>query len=453
MLGAIIGDIVGSRFTRNPVQSMDFDLFSKENHYTDNTVLTLGVANGLLEVLKTCGEEPSLDDLEVIVTKNLRELTSRYPFAGYSLPFQQWLKDDNYEPYENSNNTAAKRVSPVAYFAEEEFQVTELSEVIATITHENKEAIEGADIIAHLIYLARKGFTKANMYDYVREVYPPMSENLISYRQENYFCHLTRKTVPLAIYAFMISESFEDTLKSAIFLGGDTATITSMAGALAGAYYGIPTEMIEKVWSYLPEEFVLIIKEWNKEYATREILHSYHVITKYVMLFQEVLNPLGFNYEKTGLTSSLDSLVRSFTNEMIEFMNARNLLPKFRKWTLTENQLDISEKEQIVFEIYKDIRINRFTKGHLKEKIKDGSLFEQLRKLKEFSPSSNPIRSFTYEYGSFFDGMSKYVYEITTQGSATFSRFMMDEKLEEVVIEEKEVAKIVHAIEELHLED
>lgn len=254
MIGAIIGDIVGSRFEKNNIKSKDFDLFTKESRYTDDTVLTIGIADSLL----------NSKDYE----KTVKRYGRKYPFAGYGGTFKKWLAGIISGPYNSWGNGSAMRVSPIGFAFKTEEKILEEAKKSAEITHNHEEGIKGAQAIAMAVFLARKKKSKQEIKRYIEDKFSYDLDRTIDEIRPNYSFDVScQGSVTESIIAFLESENFEDAIRTAISIGGDSDTIASMTGAISEAYYNnIPTAFIDKMNEYLPSDFKIIIERFKKEY-------------------------------------------------------------------------------------------------------------------------------------------------------------------------------------------
>ena len=227
MLGAIIGDIVGSVYEWNNIKTKDFPLFSERCFFTDDTVMTVAVADALLN--------GGTSDAFIDAMKKFGRL---YPNSGYGGRFAGWLSSDNREPYNSWGNGSAMRVAPCAWFADSLDEAESLAELSAAVTHDHPEGIKGARATAAAIYLARTGVTKAGIKDYIETKYGyDLSRTLDVIRPRYRFNESCQGTVPEAIIAFLESDGFEDAIRNAISLGGDSDTLAAITGGIAEAYY------------------------------------------------------------------------------------------------------------------------------------------------------------------------------------------------------------------------
>ncbi|MBP3620006.1 MAG: ADP-ribosylglycohydrolase family protein [Clostridia bacterium] len=250
MLGAIVGDIVGSKYEFNNLKSKEFVLFDEDNHFTDDTVMTLAVYKSL----KRC--KGDYRNLPIVTIKTMQELANHFPEVGYGEKFQEWLNAIEPKPYNSWGNGAAMRVSPVAYFANSLEEVKYLSRKVTAISHNHPQAIKGAEAVASAIFLARQGKSKEELKTFVEEYYYPLDFDYEDLKS-NYKFHVSCKnTVPQAFFCFFESENFEDAIRTAISIGGDSDTIAAIVGSLAEAYYGIPKEIETTAKQYLDLELL-----------------------------------------------------------------------------------------------------------------------------------------------------------------------------------------------------
>ena len=257
MIGAIIGDIVGSRFefVEDDNRGKDFVLFARGCRFTDDTLMTLAVAKALL----LC--KGNYDNLGSTTVRVMKDIAKPYPGIGWGGMFYKWLFERSV-PYNSYGNGAGMRISPVGWVAETEEEVKMLSKKVTEISHNHPDGIKGAEAIAMAIYLARIGKDKAYIRERMSEYYPKLKderfsiENLMgNYGYDDWGAWVTCEgSIPHAIVAFLDGENFEDVIRNAVGIGGDSDTIGAMAGSIAEAYYDVPIELEEKALSYLPED-------------------------------------------------------------------------------------------------------------------------------------------------------------------------------------------------------
>ena len=259
MLGAILGDIVGSpyEFDHNNYKHKDFPLLSEKSHFTDDTVMTAAVAVGLIDG-KGLPERTFC-----AVQHEMRFWGREYPHAGYGGMFRRWLHAENPKPYGSFGNGSAMRVSPVAWFAGSMDECEKLAAATAEVTHNHPEGIKGAVAVAGAIYLARTGRSMAEIREYAERFYP-IDFNLDEIRPDYDFVETCQGSVPQALEAFFESTGFEDAIRNAVSIGGDSDTIADMAGAIAEAYYGADPEMKSIALSYLDQDLLDIAEEFER---------------------------------------------------------------------------------------------------------------------------------------------------------------------------------------------
>ena len=267
MVGAIYGDIVGSVFEFNNIRTKDFELFSEKSKFTDDTVMTLAVANALVifdEMTRgeNCLDAPSKNNLayfKEILISEMHTLGDKYPNAGYGGHFRFWLREKQTEPYGSYGNGSAMRVSPVAWYANSLEECLDFAKASAEVTHNHPEGIKGAVVTAGATYLARTGAEMEDIKAFVAKYYT-IDFTLDEIRPTYKFNETCQGSIPQAMEAFFESTSFEDTIRNAISIGGDSDTLAAIAGAVAEAYYGMSLEQASKAKERLPAPLLEIHK-------------------------------------------------------------------------------------------------------------------------------------------------------------------------------------------------
>lgn len=237
MLGAIIGDIVGSRFEYIEHKSKKFNLFDKKCIFTDDSVMTIAVAYALSMV----DDFNDKQKLKQTVISCMKEIGQKYPHCGYGTFFKEWIFEDS-KPHDSFGNGAAMRISPVGLFCKTENEVKKVSRIITEVSHIHQEAIKGAEATALAVYLAKQGWYKKDIKDRLaKEYYPELvNMNCDNIRKDYYYDVTCQGTVPQALTCFFESCDYEDAIRNAISLGGDSDTLAAITGGVAEAYYGIP---------------------------------------------------------------------------------------------------------------------------------------------------------------------------------------------------------------------
>lgn len=264
MLGAIIGDIVGSRFEWNNIKTKEFEFFTDKCSVTDDSIMTLSIAKALLE------SDANFDNLEEKTVYWMREIGQKYPDCGYGFRFESWMFfTSNPQPYNSYGNGAAMRVSACGFVASSLEEAILLSKKVTSVTHNHPEGIKGAEAVAVAIYMAKNGCTISEIRDYINNNYYKIDFTLDDIRDTYEFNETCQDTVPQAIEAFLESNGFEDAIRNAISIGGDSDTLAAITGGIAEAYYGIPDEIRQKALTYLNEEFLSILLDFESKYQKR----------------------------------------------------------------------------------------------------------------------------------------------------------------------------------------
>ena len=240
MLGAIAGDIIGSpyEFNRNNIKTVHFPLFSERSRFTDDTVMTFAVAQAVMKVIPIRGIIPDKNAFTEAVIDSMHELGHAYPKAGYGPKFAVWLSKRERQPYGSCGNGSAMRVSPVAWAFDDLENVETFAALSAAVSHNHPEGVKGAQAVASAIFLANAGNSKKRIREYITERYGyDLTRTLDEIRPSYQFDATCPGSVPEAITAFLEGENFEDTIRKAVSLGGDSDTIACIAGAIAEAYY------------------------------------------------------------------------------------------------------------------------------------------------------------------------------------------------------------------------
>ena len=260
MLGAIIGDTVGSRFEWHNHRSKDFDFLTYKCEPTDDSIMTLAIAKA---ILKSDGDVNKLSDLAV---RYMQQLGRLYPDAGYGGAFRKWIRSNNPKPYGSFGNGAAMRVSPVGFAAKSLDEAKAMSKAVTKVTHNHPEGIKGAEATTVAIFMALHGKSMLEIRDYIDKNYYPMNFTLDGIRGSYQFNETCQDTVPQAMMAFFESTGFEDAIRNAISIGGDSDTLAAITGGIAEAYYGIPSEIRKHELTFLDERLLAILVEFENKY-------------------------------------------------------------------------------------------------------------------------------------------------------------------------------------------
>ena len=254
MYGAITGDIVGSRFEFNNIRTKDFVLFHDDCFFTDDSVMTIAVAKALHE-----SKINGYHDLETRLVYWMHEIGRRYPYCGYGGMFYHWMFSDDMGPYNSFGNGSAMRTSYCGFIADSYEEAMMLAERCSAVTHDHPEGIKGAQATTACIWLAKEGKTKEEIRRHIENDFYRLGFTLDEIRPVYQFNETCQDTVPEAIECFLESESFEDAIRTAISIGGDSDTIGAIAGGIAEAFYGIDETVKTTVRGYLDDYLLDII--------------------------------------------------------------------------------------------------------------------------------------------------------------------------------------------------
>lgn len=263
MLGAIIGDIVGSRFEWNNIKSKKFQFFNDGCFFTDDSVMSLAIAKAIME------SNDDYSNLSEKAVECMQEIGRLYPHCGYGLGFYEWLYSNNPKPYNSYGNGAAMRVSSCGFAANSIYEAKLLANKVTQVTHNHAEGMKGSEATAVAIYLAKYGKGIMEIRDYISRNYYPMDFTLDSIRDNYDFDETCQGTVPQAMMSFFESNSFEDAIRNAISIGGDSDTIAAITGGIAEAYYGIPNSLRKCAVSFLDNRLIGILDEFEGKYLKK----------------------------------------------------------------------------------------------------------------------------------------------------------------------------------------
>ena len=272
MLGALIGDIVGSRFEFKDFKSHDFVFFTDSNRPTDDSLMTLAIAKALLN--------SHLDEsiLGELTEKYMHEIARKHPNVGWGYRFYRWVFELDSTRPQSFGNGAGMRISPVGWVAKDEEHLKSLARIVTEITHGHPEGLLGAEAVAMAIFLAREGYSKEYIYNrMVKEYYPEIDKFTLDSIRPVYSIDergdwvTCRGSIPQALRAFFEASDFESTIRNAISIGGDADTIAAMAGSVAEAYYGVPADMEDRALEYLSPDLESIYYAFNTIKLPRKI--------------------------------------------------------------------------------------------------------------------------------------------------------------------------------------
>ncbi|MFZ1250087.1 MAG: ADP-ribosylglycohydrolase family protein [Candidatus Microsaccharimonas sp.] len=251
-IGAITGDIVGSVYEFDNIKTKDFPLFSLESEYTDDSILTIATMEALI-----------MGGTASDFIASYQQYGKTHP-SSYGFRFSDWIVSDEPRPYGSFGNGSAMRVSPVAWFYSTLAEVEEAAKISASVTHNHPEGIKGAQATAAAIFMARSGSSKQEIKKYIQNKYEYLLDfNLSEIRSSYDFDESCAGTVPPAIVAFLESINFEDSIRNAISIGGDSDTLAAITGSIAEAFYDDGNELLSNGLSFLSEELADTVIQFN----------------------------------------------------------------------------------------------------------------------------------------------------------------------------------------------
>lgn len=264
MLGAIIGDICGSRFEANNIKTKDFDLMPLGQGCctTDDSIMTMAIAQAILDYRWSTD---TIQELKERAVERMQEFGRRYPEAGYGRKFYRWIFSTNPKPYNSYGNGAAMRVSPCGFAARSLQEAIDMAVAVTEVTHNHPEALKAAETVAAVIFLARYGKNMVELKDYVEEHYCTLNFTLDDIRPTYRFDVSCQGSVPVAFEAFFEATDFEDAIRNAISVGGDSDTIAAIVGGMAEAKWGVPQDIRHRAGWFLNKPQKELIEEFESK--------------------------------------------------------------------------------------------------------------------------------------------------------------------------------------------
>ena len=259
MIGAIIGDIVGSRFEFHNRLSKDFKFFTPECRFTDDTVMTCAVAQALMD------SREDFSDLSERAVEAMQRIGRQFPNCGYGARFIHWMFSDNPQPYNSYGNGSAMRISPVGFVARDVEDAKWLAAAVTCISHNHPEGMKGAEATAVAIVMARQGETKEAIRAAMEEYYD-LSTKVDEYREkwQGHGREICQVSLPQALACFFEGEDFEEVIRNCISIGGDRDTIAAIAGGIAEAFYGVPEKIVKEARHYLDKKLLIVLDEFQE---------------------------------------------------------------------------------------------------------------------------------------------------------------------------------------------
>ncbi len=460
MLGAIIGDIVGSRFEFNNHRNKKFDLFAEGCFATDDSIMTLAVAKAIMEAMKIekqsnrCYDHDFHARLSDLTVKYMQEIGRKYPNCGFDGMFYKWVFSDDPNPYNSYGNGAAMRVSPVGFVAQSEWEVEHLAETVTAVTHDHNEGIKGATATAVAIYMARNGALKIEIRERIARDYYPLDFKIDDIRATYCFNETCQETVPQALECFFESTSFEDSIRIAISLGGDSDTIAAITGAIAEAYYGVPEDIKEKALTYLDDELRTIYDEWNAFSPLNG--EQFRVLTKYIgrlsdrTMIDDYTVPFWDYFPYSEFESEWIYSEFPCTNYG-EVLSEMGIALNYDQ--ITAKSVDDLNAKQVLALITSAFRNDHFGNGVIVKYFRSGAMLKWLKRLKDIDWQKKPrqITEVELELG----GMGGYnTYRVLlTDETAKFSLSILnydDTKMK--VYENNDIEFVRRTLDRMHFE-
>jgi ADP-ribosylglycohydrolase len=358
--------------------------------------MTLAVAKAIMEADRTPpprGEDDYFQNLREQAVKYMQEIGRHYPDCGYGGSFRRWMFSDNPEPYNSYGNGAAMRVSPAGFFADDEAQAERLAEAVTDVTHDHEEGIKGAKATAVAIYMARRGALKNEIKECIERNYYPLDFRIDDIRPTYKFNETCQETVPQAIQCVLESTSFEDAIRTAISLGGDSDTIGAITGAIAEAYYGTPDEIKAKALGYLDDRLRAIYDEWEAFKPSDD--ERFKLITKYIGRMSDILSidderisysdyfPIK-DFEWEWLHSSFPCFTYG---DVLQEMGVERDFNQI----CAKDIIDLDE-DKVLALITSAFRNDYFDNGILIKYVRNGSMLKWLKRLKDIDWNRKPKR-------------------------------------------------------------
>ncbi len=267
MKGAIFGDIIGSAYEFNNTHDYNFELLRPESDFTDDSVMTFAVARALIHSRGRSDEE-----IKETLVDSMKDLGQRYPDAGYGGMFYRWVLGNDRRPYNSFGNGSAMRVSSAGWLYETLEETLHAARLSAEVTHNHPEGIKGAQATAAAVFLARTGKSKEEIRDYITEKFgydlEKTMDDIVSKGHGEEICQVS---VPQALVCFLLSDSFIDTIRRSVSIGGDSDTIACIAGGIAEAFYGIDEEYQKIVYDRIDDTLKEILSLFDRHRIERTI--------------------------------------------------------------------------------------------------------------------------------------------------------------------------------------
>ncbi|WP_353948644.1 ADP-ribosylglycohydrolase family protein [Sporolactobacillus sp. Y61] len=482
MIGAMIGDIAGSRFTADDNQGRDFELFTDDCRLTDSSLLMFAVARALMDTVKA--KKPSTggtyDDeflalLESLMLRNVKNISRLSPQSGSGKSLSDQVNGETPEIDSSFGNGAVLSVIPAGFAARTDMEAICLAEAVTETIPLHHEGIKDGEAVAVAVFMARRGFTKSEIYQKVNQNYFPLDFTLDGIREVNGPDETSHGIVPQAIEVFLESVSFDDAIRTAVSLGGDRGIRAAITGALAEAYYGVSDSIVEKAVTYLDQDRYAVYHEWSR-FIGRSTGNQFRVLTKYIGKLSAVDSFGGwFIGSKYAGTPEFpipmpdiyfNHLVDSFIREFCQFSDSHPAYALTEYSSILENHglkwdsevmrhagTDSLDAQCILALIMGAIRAKQFCDGALFDFFQDGSMVKWLKQLKSIDRrlKSTQIEEICFDIGGFFSGWHTYRMVFENGRAILTTDFMRDPSATEHYSRE-ETAQLMKTFEDIHVE-
>lgn len=390
MLGAIIGDIAGSIYEFNNIKSEDFPMLEDKCFFTDDSVMTVAVAEALMNGRR----DP--EKTEACMIKAMKKYGKAFPNAGYGARFSAWLGNHDPKPYGSYGNGSAMRVSPVAWYFHSLEKVEKFAEISAKVSHDHPEGIKGAKAVAVAVFMARNGRDKDYIKRYMELKYHyDFSRTLDEIRPNYHFDETCQGTVPVALEAFFEADSFEDTIRKAISVGGDSDTVAAIAGSIAEAFYPIPKGMAERAKSFLDKKLLNALAKWDSDmsvspspFEKRDILdYTEYFLTNPHTERRTIKRP---GTEETVTVPEYDETMFNFIRDVVPSSYMRKdykeILAKHEIKNYQDMIIEVSDASEVLLEAMLTVIVvgEKAHPGNIAWAAEDGILGDILFRLREY---------------------------------------------------------------------
>lgn len=356
MYGAILGDIIGSpfEFDRGD-KTKDFKLFSRRSHFTDDSVMTLAVCEALLKV----GMNATIEEIEEAVITSMQKWGRRYPRAGYGGYFRRWLTARHPEPYNSFGNGSAMRVSAAGWLYNSLEKTRVVAKATANVTHNHPEGIKGAEATASAIFMARNGSSKEEIKKYIEnEFHYNLHRTLNEIRPGYHMDETCQKTVPEAIIAFLEAKDFEDAIRNAVSLGGDTDTLGAITGSIAEAYYGIPEWLMTECRKRINKDMRVVLDDFNDVLSRKD---DFPNINK---MIEDAIDQYYVQNNKDGMLEFMKTLLISIEQGgelVVPYITTHSILSKEQLNSISiGDAFTLNHDVKLKLETVKDVKGNEW---------------------------------------------------------------------------------------------